>query len=97
MVHDKGENPVYIDHNNKNHLFTNKELCLLPILEQLNSDSLSYRIEGQTYSIEELKYVIDTYQKAIQDKAKCKELYKNMKSCRAGFTLGALSYKFELD
>jgi putative protease len=97
MMHDKGENPVYIDHNNKNHLFTNKELCLLPILDQLTTDSLSYRIEGQTYSIEELKYVVDTYQKAIQDKVKCKELYKNMKSCRAGFTLGALSYKFELD
>lgn len=98
MVHDKGENPVYIDSQNKNHLFTNKELCMLPLLEQLNSSqALGYRIEGQTYSIDELGYIIKTYQKAIADKTKCKELYSSMKSCRAGFTLGALSYKFELD
>jgi putative protease len=98
ILHDKGENPVYIDNYNKNHLFTNKELCLLPLLEQLNlTKSLSYRIEGQTYSLEELRYVVDIYQKAIQDKSKCKELYQNMKYCRAGFTLGALSYKYNLD
>jgi putative protease len=98
ILHDKGENPVYIDNNNKNHLFTNKELCLLPLLEQLSlAKSLSYRIEGQTYSLEELRYVVDIYQKAIQDKSKCKELYQNMKYCRAGFTMGALSYKYNLD
>jgi putative protease len=98
ILHDKGENPVYIDNNNKNHLFTNKELCLLPLLEQLSfAKSLSYRIEGQTYSLEELRYVIDIYQKAMQDKSKCMKLYQDMKYCRAGFTLGALSYKYNLD
>lgn len=98
LQHDEGENPVYIDHNHKNHLFTNKELCLLPLLEKLNSDkALSFRIEGQTYSVEELKYVVETYQKAIEDKSKCRKLYESMKSCRAGFTLGALSYKYNLE
>ncbi|HYE09089.1 MAG TPA: U32 family peptidase, partial [Patescibacteria group bacterium] len=98
MLHEKGENPVYIDHYNKNHLFISKELCLLPILEHLSHEELlSLRIEGQTYSLEELKYVIETYQKAAEDISSCSTLYQEMKSCRAGFTLGALSYKFDLD
>ncbi|MGE5630758.1 MAG: U32 family peptidase [Caulobacteraceae bacterium] len=98
MLSDKGENPVYIDQNGKNHLFTSRELCLLPILEHLNfAEPLSFRIEGQTYSLEELKYVIDTYQKAVNGKSSCMSLYKEMKSCRAGFTFGALSYKFGVD
>jgi putative protease len=98
MLHEKGENPVYIDHYNKNHLFTAKELCLLPILEHLShKELLSLRIEGQTYSLEELKYVIEIYQKAADDVSSCSTLYQEMKSCRAGFTLGALSYKFDLD
>jgi putative protease len=98
MHHEKGENPVYLDHYDKNHLFTSKELCLLPILEHLHHEKLySLRIEGQTYSLEELKYVIEIYQKAAADISSCSTLYQEMKSCRAGFTLGALSYKFDLD
>jgi putative protease len=98
MLHDKGENPVYMDQNNKNHLFTSKELCLLPILEHLNLNKLaSFRIEGQTYNLEELKYIIEIYQKATVDISGCGDLYQKMSSFRAGFTLGALSYKFEID
>lgn len=98
LLHEKGENPVYIDQNNKNHLFTTKELCLLPILEHLSHSMLtSLRIEGQTYSPEELKYIIEVYQMATADKTSCSKLYQEMKPCRAGFTLGALSYKFDLD
>lgn len=98
MMTDKGENPVYIDQNGKNHLFTSKELCLLPILEDIScGEQISLRIEGQTYSVEELKYIIEIYRKAIDDKSKCKELFEGMKSCRAGFTLGALSYKFGVE
>jgi len=98
MMTDKGENPVYIDQNGKNHLFTSKELCLLPLLPHFNFHKpVNFRIEGQTYSIGELKYIIGIYQNAIDDKSKCKSLYEEMKSCRAGFTLGALSYKFGVD
>jgi U32 family peptidase len=91
---DKGENPVYIDQSLKNHLFTCKELCLLPILENLNFDKLiSLRIEGQTYSLDELKSIIEVYKIAIADNSKCKDLYLTIKSSKAGFTLGALSFK----
>ena len=98
MMTDKGENPVYIDQNGKNHLVTSKELCLLPLLQHFSFDKpSSFRIEGQTYNLEELKYIIDIYQEAIDDKSKCKDLYEHMESCRAGFTLGALSHKFVVD
>lgn len=96
MQHEKGENPVYIDQHNKNHFFTSKELCLLPILEHLSLDRLTgLRIEGQTYTIEELKHIIQIYQKAITSKDCSGMLYRDLKSFRGGFTLGTLSYKFE--
>jgi len=94
LMTDKGENPVYIDQNERNHLFTSKEFCMLPILEALNFHKpIGFRIEGQTYSLEELKNIVEIYKKAIEDKTKSTELFQNMKSCRAGFTLGALSFK----
>ncbi|MDD7794720.1 peptidase U32 family protein [Clostridium sp. 'White wine YQ'] len=94
LMTDKGENPVYIDQNGKNHLFTSKELCLLPILKDLNFDNtLSLRIEGQTYSISELENIIKIYKQAIENKSKCDELFLDLKPVRAGFTLGALSFK----
>ncbi|QGU96733.1 U32 family peptidase [Clostridium bovifaecis] len=95
LMTDKGENPVYIDQNLRNHLFTSKELCLLPILEGLNFQKpISFRIEGQTYTRDELKSIIEVYKKAIIDKSKGRDLFLHMKSSRAGFTLGALSFKF---
>lgn len=91
---DKGENPVYIDQNGKNHLFTSKELCLLPILKDLNFENpISLRIEGQTYSITELKNIIEVYKKAILNKDLSEDLFLSLKSYRAGFTLGALTFK----
>ena len=94
LMTDKGENPVYIDQNLKNHLFTSKELCLLPILESLNFEKpISLRIEGQTYTMDELKSIIEVYKIATEDKSKCKDLFLNLDSKRAGFTLGALTFK----
>ncbi len=93
LMTDKGENPVYLDHNSRNHIFTAKELCLLPILGGFNFKTpLSFRIEGQTYTPEELKSIITVYKSAIADKSRCRDLFFNLKSFRAGFTLGALSF-----
>lgn len=95
LMTDKGENPVYTDQNLRNHLFTSKELCLLPILEGLNFEKpISFRIEGQTYNRDELKNIIEVYKKVIIDKSKGRDLFLHMESSRAGFTLGALSFKF---
>lgn len=91
---DKGENPVYIDKYGKNHLFTSKEFCLLPILEDLNYDvPINLRIEGETYNLSELENIIKLYQKGISDPSKCKDLFSNLESVRSGFTLGALTFK----
>jgi len=73
-------------------LFTAKELCLLPILEGINN-SVSLRIEGETYSTQELESVIDVYKKAIEDTSKSKDLFNELETLRAGFTLGALNFK----
>jgi putative protease len=91
---DKGENPVYIDKYGKNHLFTSKEFCLLPILENLNYDvPVNLRIEGETYNLDELENIIKLYQIGISDPSKCKDLFSNLESVRSGFTLGALTFK----
>ncbi|MDU1846595.1 MAG: U32 family peptidase [Niallia nealsonii] len=91
---DKGENPVYIDQNRKNHLYTSKEFCMLPILEHLQfGEKLRYRIEGQTYTTEELKTIIKVYQEALAYPASCQELFASIASVRAGYTAGCLSYK----
>jgi len=91
---DKGENPVYIDKYEKNHLFTSKELCLLRIVEYLNYNiPINLRIEGQTYNTDELESFIKLYQRAISDPSMCKDLFSKLKSVRAGFTLGALTFK----
>ena len=93
LMTDKGENPVFLDHNSRNHIFTAKELCLLPILGSFNlKKPLSFRIEGQTYTPEELKSIITVYQSALADKSRCRDLFFNLKSFKAGFTLGALSF-----
>jgi putative protease len=98
MMTDKGENPVYIDQNLKNHLFTAKELCLLPLLDSLSFDKLvSFRIEGQTYTPDTLKDIIKIYQLAMDDPSQCKDLFLSMKSSSAGFTAGSLSYKFNIE
>lgn len=95
VKHEKGENPVYIDQFKKNHLYSAKEYCLLPILEHLDFNKpISFRIEGQTYTTDELRTIIGVYQAAIEDKSKCKELFAGLSSVRAGYTMGSLSFKY---
>ncbi|MCD8510130.1 MAG: U32 family peptidase [Bacillus sp. (in: Bacteria)] len=93
LMTDKGENPVYIDQFKKNHLYTAKELCLMPIINNLAANSqLNFRIEGQTYSISQLQEIILAYQSAIENKAKVNAINPELRTVRAGYTLGALSF-----
>jgi len=95
LMTDKGENPVYIDQYMKNHLYTSKELCLLPILEDLHSNKLlRYRIEGQTYTKDELQSVISIYQDALKNISQSLDAFKQQQSVRAGYTLGSLSFHY---
>lgn len=90
---EKGENPVYVDQYGRNHLYTAKEICLLPILQGLAFDKpVSLRIEGQTYTVEELKNIIQIYQKALKRPEASKELFDGLKTLRAGYTFGAMSF-----
>ncbi|WP_224427449.1 hypothetical protein [Cytobacillus oceanisediminis] len=67
---------------------------MLPILEHLQfGEKLRYRIEGQTYTTEELKTIIKVYQEALAYPANCQELFASIASVRAGYTAGCLSYK----
>ncbi|WP_461204976.1 peptidase U32 family protein [Clostridium sp. DL1XJH146] len=94
LVDDKGyEHPVYIDNNNRNHMTLYKELCYLPLIKELNSLGLSrLRIEGNTYTEDELKKIIGVYKKAINNLDNCTELFTTLPSKRAGYTLGAFQF-----
>lgn len=90
---EKGENPVYVDQFGRNHLYTAKEICLLPILPGLAFEKpVSLRIEGQTYTVEELKNIIEIYQKALVQSNRSKEFFADLKTLRAGYTFGAMSF-----
>lgn len=94
LVDDKGlEHPIYRDNNGKNHMLLYKDLCYLPFLKELNSIGLNrFRIEACHYNLEDLRQVLQTYRKALDDLNICNELYSSLKPIKAGFTLGALQF-----
>ncbi|MCE5169152.1 U32 family peptidase [Paenibacillus profundus] len=93
LLTDKGENPVYRDWNGRNHLALAKELCYMPFLKELHEAGVNhFRIEGKTYTTEQLRDIIRMYRTAIQDLSHCGELYREMKPVYAGYTLGSLQF-----
>lgn len=90
---DKGENPVYRDQYGRCHLLFAKELCYLPMLDEMKGLGIStFRIEGATYSIEELRTIISAYQAAIGGKGNQEDLLGGLKPVYAGYTLGSLQF-----
>ncbi|MBY0012372.1 peptidase U32 family protein [Paenibacillus typhae] len=90
---DKGENPVYRDQYGRCHLLFAKELCYLPVLDEMKGMGIStFRIEGATYSIAELRTIITAYQEAIGGKGNKEELLGGLKPVYAGYTLGSLQF-----
>lgn len=94
LVDDRGnEHPVYRDNKGNNHMLLTKELCHLPLLKELNQLGVQcFRIEGCHYDTKTLRYVIQTYQKALENLDECHEIFKSFDYERVGFTLGALQY-----
>ncbi|AKG37210.1 peptidase U32 family protein [Paenibacillus durus] len=92
LMTDKGENPVYRDQHGRCHLVFSKELCYLPMLDELNAAGVStFRIEGSTYTPEQLREIITAYQQAMRGTSQ-QGLTSSMQPVYAGYTLGSLQF-----
>lgn len=93
LLTDKGENPVYCDHHGRNHLTLAKEMCYLPFLQELMQAGVSHlRIEGCTYTVEQLRQIIRMYKQAMLAPEKCEQLYTAAVPVYEGYTLGTLAF-----
>jgi putative protease len=98
LITDKGENPVYRDAAGRNHLALAKELCCMPFLKELHEAGVNhFRIEGKTYTTEQLRGLVRTYRQAVLNLDLCGRLYEDMKPVYAGYTLGALQFGHSLE
>lgn len=90
---DKGENPVYRDQHGRCHLLFAKELCYLPLLSEMSGLGISsFRIEGATYSVAQLREIIVSYQQAIIGSDSGDDMMGGLKPVYAGYTLGSLQF-----
>ncbi|WP_338626676.1 U32 family peptidase [Clostridium baratii] len=94
LVDDKGnEHPIYRDNTGKNHMLLSKELCYMPILEDLAKLNVEgFRIEGCHYNNETLRFVISKYKEALDNLDKCQEIFNDFNYDNLGFTLGAMQF-----
>ncbi|PJN51698.1 hypothetical protein PAEVO_47900 [Paenibacillus sp. GM2FR] len=98
LLTDKGENPVYRDAAGRNHLALAKELCCMPFLKELHEAGVNhFRIEGKTYTTEQLRGLVRTYRQAALNLDACGRLYQGMAPIYAGFTLGSLQFGHSLE
>lgn len=82
------EYPVYKDQHGRNHMTSAKELCYLDLLEDFKSIGISrFRIDGTSYSVNELDLIITAYKNKISGKT-----VNNFTTQRGGYTLGALAF-----
>lgn len=94
LIDDKGnEHPIYRDNSGKNHMLLSKELCYMPILEDLAKLNVEgFRIEGCHYNNETLRFVIGKYKEALDNLDKCQEIFNDFNYDNLGFTLGAMQF-----
>ncbi|WP_195573783.1 peptidase U32 family protein [Paenibacillus sp. 1001270B_150601_E10] len=93
LLTDKGENPVYRDATGRNHLALSKELCFMPFLRELHEAGVNhFRIEGKTYTTEQLRSLVRLYRQAARNLDQCEKLFETMEPIYAGYTLGALQF-----
>lgn len=93
LMTDQGENPVYRDHHGRNHMTLAKELCYLPLVPELLQAGVSFfRIEGCTYTPEQLRGIVQAYKHALEAPEQAAEIFERMSPVYAGYTLGTLSF-----
>ncbi len=93
LLTDKGENPVYRDAAGRNHLAMAKELCYMPFLQELHEAGVNhFRIEGKTYTTEQLRGLVRLYCQAARNLNLCGKLFEGMTPIYAGYTLGSLQF-----
>ncbi|MBU5440678.1 peptidase U32 family protein [Paenibacillus sp. MSJ-34] len=93
LMTDQGENPVYRDHHGRNHMTLAKELCYLPLVPELLQAGVSFfRIEGCTYTPEQLRGIVQAYKHALEAPEQAAEIFGRMSPVYAGYTLGTLSF-----
>ncbi|MPW26896.1 U32 family peptidase [Alkalibaculum sp. M08DMB] len=94
LVDDNGfEHPIYRDNHNKNHLLLYKDICLLPIHNELSTLGISIlRLEIGHYNINDFEKVIKAYKKAISHPKDTLDIYHNLKPNHMDYSLGALYY-----
>lgn len=80
---------VYLDRFGMSHLVPQKELCLQPILRELQKFEhiKHFRIDGRFYETNELREVIKTYNNTMKN-----DKFEKYNSQRKGLTYGALSF-----
>lgn len=93
LLTDKGENPVYRDATGRNHLALSKEMCFMPFLRELHEAGVNhFRIEGKTYTTEQLRNLVRLYRQAARHLDQCEKLFETMEPIYAGYTLGSLQF-----
>lgn len=87
---DMSENPVYLDNRKRNHVLSNKEVCLIDLVSDLKQKGITtFRIEGSDLKVDYLEKIIKEYQKCLNGQMYNKDLFKNYS---LGLTLGSLHY-----
>ncbi|AWB43241.1 peptidase U32 [Paenibacillus sp. CAA11] len=93
LMTDKGESPVYRDVHGRCHLTLAKELCLLPLVKELQeAGTTHFRIEGATYRPEQLSTIVGAYRRVLDRPELAAEEFARLSPIYAGYTLGALQF-----
>jgi len=84
------KHPVSKDKNGRNHILLYKDLCLLPVLKELQNVGASrVRIEAAHMEDNEVARIVGVYRMAINDPDKCQALYDTL---RHQYSFGALEF-----
>jgi U32 family peptidase len=93
LVDEEGfKHPVHKDQFGRNHMLLYKNICYLPILDDLYGAGLrNFRLETAHLNIDQLKEVIISYQEALMNLDKCEVIYNEFTKNHSGLTLGSFA------